>query len=42
MSDGFKPQCNFCTKKNYVDEQDRLVSNQRIYDHKNLIKFSLE
>ena len=35
MSDGFKSQCKFCTKKYYVDNQDQLVSNQRIYDHKN-------
>ena len=35
MSDGFKPQCKFCTKKCYVDNQDRLVSNQKTNDHKN-------
>ena len=38
MSDRFEPQCKFCTKKYYVDNQDRLVSNQKIYDHKNCDK----
>ena len=35
MRDGFEPQCKFCTKKYYLDNQDRLVSNQRLYDKQN-------
>ena len=34
-SDGLVSQCKFCSKKNYVDNQDRLVSKQGIYDHNN-------
>ena len=33
--DGLFSQCKFCTKKYYVDNQNRLVSNQRLYDLKN-------
>ena len=32
MRVGFKPQCKFCTKKHFLDNQYRLVSNQRLYD----------
>ena len=38
MSDGFKLQCIFCTKKYFLDNQDRLVSNQRLYDKQNFDK----
>ena len=43
MSDGFKPQCKFCTKKNYLnirerkkeyylDNRDRLLNMQKFYN----------
>ena len=35
MSDGFNPQCIFCTKKSYVDNQDRLLNKQKLYDKQN-------
>ena len=35
MSEGFDPQCNFCTKKNYVDDQDGLLNKQSLYDKEN-------
>ena len=46
MSDGFNPQCKFCTKKYYVDNRerkkeyyldnrDRLLYNQKIYNEEN-------
>ena len=40
MSDGYKTQCKFCIKKCYVDNQDRLVSNQRLYDRENCDKIN--
>ena len=40
MSDGFKPQCKFCTRKYFLDNQDRLVSNQRLYDKQNRDKIN--
>ena len=40
MIDGFKPPCKFCTKKYYIDNQDRLVSNQRLYDKQNRDKIN--
>ena len=39
MSDGFEPQCKFCTKK-YVDSHDRLVSDQSLYDKKDRDKIN--
>ena len=35
MSDAFNPQCKFCTKKYYVDNQDRLLNKQKLYDEGN-------
>ena len=35
MSDGFQPECKFCTKKYYSGNRDLLVSNQRLYDKQN-------
>ena len=40
MNDGFQPQCKFCTKKHYLDNQDRLVSKQRLYDKHNRDKIN--
>ena len=40
MREGFKPQGKFCTKKFYLDNQDRLVSNQRLYDKQNRDKIN--
>ena len=40
MSDGFNPQCKFCTKKNYVDNQDRLLNKQKLYDKENRDKIN--
>ena len=34
MNDGLNPQCKFCTKKYYVDNQDRLLNKQKLYDKK--------
>ena len=35
MSDGFNPQCKFCTKKHYIDNEDRLQNKQKLYDKQN-------
>ena len=35
MSDGFHPQCKFCGKKFYVDNQDRLLNKQKFYHKDN-------
>ena len=40
MSDGFDPECIFCTKKYYVDNQDRLLNKQKISDKKNCDKIT--
>ena len=31
-SDGFHPQCQFCTKNYYVDNKDRLLNKQKFYN----------
>ena len=33
MGDGFNPECKLCRKNYYVDNQDRLLNNQK-FDHK--------
>ena len=40
MSDGFQPKCKFCTQKYFVDNHDRLVSNQRLYAKQNRDKIN--
>ena len=40
MSDGFNPQCKLCTKKYYVDNQDRLLNKQKLYDKENRDKMN--
>ena len=35
MGDGFNPQSKFCTKKCYIDNQDRLLNKQKLYDKQN-------
>ena len=51
MSDGFNPQCKFCTKKYYVDNRerkkeyylenrDRIINNQKLYDKQNRDKIN--
>ena len=35
ISDGFQSQCKFCTKRHYVDNQDRLLNKQKFYDKEN-------
>ena len=40
MSGGFNPQCEICTKKYYVDNQDRLLNEQKLYDKGNRDKIN--
>ena len=42
MSDGFNPQRKFCTKKYYVDKQDRLLNKQKLYDKENRDKINTQ
>ena len=35
MSDGFNPQREICTEKYNVDNQDRLLKKQKLYDKQN-------
>ena len=39
MSDGFNPQCKLCTKK-YIDNQDRLLNKQKLYEKQNRDKIN--
>ena len=40
VSDGFNPQCKFCTEKYYVDNQDRLLNKQKVNDKENRDKIN--
>ena len=40
MSDGLHPRCISCSKKVYIENRDRLVSNQRLYDQQNRDKIN--
>ena len=40
MSDGFNPQCKLCTKKYYVENQDRLLKKQKLYYKQNRDKIN--
>ena len=40
MSEEFNPQCKFCTKNYYVDNQDRLLNNQKLHDKENRDKIN--
>ena len=42
MSDGFNQQCKFCTKVYYVDNQDRLLDKQKLYDKQNRDKINTQ
>ena len=39
-NDGLFPQCNFCVKKYYIDNQDRLLYKQKLYDKRNRDKIN--
>ena len=40
MRDGFSPQCKFCTKNLDIDNQDRLLNKQKIYNKQNRDKIT--
>ena len=40
VSAGFNPQCKFCAKKYYVDNQDRLLNIQKLYNKENRDKIN--
>ena len=39
-NDGYRPSCNFCCKKYYYDNQNRILSNHKIYKKNNRSKIN--
>ena len=40
MSGELQSQCHFCTKKYYIEKQDRLLNKQKMYDKQNRDKIN--
>ena len=39
-NDGLKPNCIFCRKKYYLENRDRKINNQKLYNKQNLAKIN--
>ena len=40
MNDGLQPRCISCSKEYYLENRDRLINNQKLYDKQNRNKIS--